>query len=127
MLLKERIKQVKHLEAQVKLYKDLVEEYLANTNEPIDERWALYQALPSFLRNHVSYVQDFLVKTDGTFEEIYQFRDFNRNEVVDVHSFLDRYQEEISKYNDENEIRISAALTREYILSKNLGSFENDW
>lgn len=75
----------------------------------------------------MGYVQDFLVKSDCTFEEIYQFRDFNRNEVVDVHSFLDRYQEEISKYNDKNEIRISAALTRQYILSKNLGSFENDW
>lgn len=127
MLLQERIKQVKHLDTQVKLYKNLVEEYLANTNEPIDERWALYQALPPFLRNHEDTKQRFLVRSDGTFEEIYQIWDFNRNEFIDVFSFLEDYQEEIIKYNDENEIRISATLTREYIVSKNLGSFENDW
>jgi hypothetical protein len=118
---------IKQIEAYVQSYKTAIEPYLADTNQPIDERWLIYQALPSFLRNHVSYVQDFLVCSDGSFLEAYMLRDFNRKEVVNVHSFLVDYQEEISEYNDDNENRISVAATREYILSKNLGSFENDW
>lgn len=122
MLLQERIKQVKHLETQVKLYKDLVEEYLANTNEPIDERWALYQELPSFLRNHVSYMQDFLVKTDGTFLELVEVSDhFGRHELIRVHDFLEDWAGAIVEHG------VDTVATREYILSKNLGSFENDW
>ena len=127
MLLQTHLENIEQLKYQVARIKTVVDSYLANTNEPIDERWALYQALPSFLRNHENWVQDFLVRSDGSFAEIYEFRDFNRDEVIDVHSFLLNYQDEISEYNDEHEIRISATLTREYILSKNLGSFENDW
>lgn len=127
MLLQERLENIEQLKYQVARIKTVIDSYLANTNEPIDERWALYQALPSFLRNHVSHVQDFLVCSDGTLVEAYMLREFNRKEIVNVHSFLVDYQEEIIEYNDEHEIRISATLTREYILSKNLGSFENDW
>ena len=127
MLLQERLENIEQLKYQVARIKTVVDSYLANTNEPVDERWQLYQELPSFLRNHEDTQQRFLVRSDGTFEEIYQIWDFNRNEVIDVFSFLEDYQEEIIKYNDEHEIRISATLTREHILSKNLGSFENDW
>lgn len=112
---------------KVKETKSRVEAYLVDTNKPLDERWALYQALPSFLRNHEWVTQDFLVRSDGTFEEIYKFQDFNRYEIIDVYSFLEDYADEIAEYNDENENCISIIATKERILSKNLGSFENDW
>lgn len=122
MLLQERISKVKQLETQVSVIKKLIEEYLANTNEPIDERWALYQALSSFLRNHVSYVQDFLVKTDGTFLELCEVSDhFNRHELIKVHDFLEDWAGAIVKHG------VDPVATKEHILKNNLGSFEFDW
>ncbi len=121
MLLEDRVALIKKLETTVAETKSLVEAYLANTSEPIDERWALYQALPSFLRNHCYWQQDFLIKTDRSFGEIYAFTDFNRNEVIDVHSFIEEWSSDLASKN------IDIIATKEYILSKNLGSFENDW
>lgn len=121
MLLQERIANVKHLETQVKLYKDLVEEYLANTNEPLDERWQLYQELPSFLRTHDCCQRDFLIKSDGSFIELYDVGEYTKYELIQVHSFLENKARSLLDHS------LDTAATKEYILKHNLGSFENDW
>lgn len=101
--------------------KSLVETYLANTNEPLDERWSLYQLLPSFLRNHDCCQRDFLIKTDGSFIELCDVGDYAKYEVIQVHSFLKNKAKSLLDHS------LDTVATKEYILSKNLGSFENDW
>lgn len=122
MLLQTSLENIEQLEYQVARIKTVIDSYLANTNEPLDERWVLYQALPSFLRNHVSYIQDFLVKTDGTFLELVEVSDhFGRHELIRVHDFLEDWAGAIVKHD------VDTVATKEHILKNNLGSFEFDW
>lgn len=111
MLLQDRL-------AKIKI---CIDSYLADTNELMDERWSLYQALPSFLRNHRSFQQDFLYKSDGSTIELCDLNDFNRHEFIEVHGFLEKWSRDLLDHS------LDTIATKEYILSKNLGSFENDW
>ncbi len=121
MLLQERIKHIQNLERQVGVIKKLVEEYLANTDEPLDERWQLYQELPSFLRNHDCCQRDFLIKTDGSFIELCDVGEYAKYELIQVHSFLENKARSLLDHS------LDTVATKEYILKHNLGSFENDW
>lgn len=122
MLLQTRLENIEQLEYQVARIKTVIDFYLADTNEPLDERWALYQALPPFLRNHVSYVQDFILRSDGTFLELCEVSDhFGRHELIRVHDFLEDWAGAIVKHG------VDTVATKEHILKNNLGSFEFDW
>jgi len=121
MSLQNLLASIRELKCEVAETKTVIDSYIANTNEPLEERWQLYQTLPSFLRNHKSSRQNFLVKTDGSFSDIYDFDFFYNNEVVKVHSFIDDYIPDCCPHD------IDISATKENILKNNLGSFENNW
>ena len=125
---KQLFAKIKSVETLVESYRKAIEPYLADTTYPLEERWLVYEKLPSFLRNHLPSKVDFLFTTEGKVVELYEVYDFNRCEVVNVVEFFERWAWSIKDYNKEYaEAQINIDYSKGKILEMNLGSFINDW
>ena len=114
------LNKISSLKTLVESYKETIEIHLADTNVPLEERWLVYQELPSFLRNNEYNQQDFLIKSDGSFIELCDVGEYSKYEMIQVHSFLQNKAKSLLDHS------LDTVATKEYILKHNLGSFEND-
>lgn len=105
--------------------KDFVE-YISDNSYPLGVRWDFFCDAPDFLKNQYSSIHTF--KWENTNGEISWYDDFycDRYATVSmdmvIDSMLDRVDEDTNNYTKE-----SIKELQEEILSKNLGSFINDW
>ena len=119
---------IKSVETLVESYREAIEPYLTDTTYPLEERWLVYEKLPSFLRNHLPSTVDFLFTTEGKVVELYEVYEFNRCEVINVVEFFESWDDSIKYYNVfHTEAQINIDYSKGKILEMNLGSFINDW
>lgn len=98
-------------------------QYILNTEIPLEERWEFFKTAPGYLKEHQSWVQHFKVLDDNGVE-FYDDLGLEKYETVATWSLVDRVLDCTSEGRFPN---VKVNELKEDILSRNLGSFCNNW
>jgi hypothetical protein len=122
---------VEEITKQIQTIKNEFEQYIADTNISLDERWDLFVKAPMALRNTSGWIERF----EGLPEDFVMYDGYvyaERHQTVDVEHILE-VAEDIVYNTDDCTIdsvtvsQINITAFKENVLKRNLYSFVYDW
>lgn len=100
--------------------------YIKDSTIPLSERWSFFVASPNYVKEQDTYIHTF--KWESTHGGLEWYDNFycDRYANVTMEQIIDTMYDRVDEANN-NWNFINIAELQEEILSKNLGSFVNDW
>lgn len=117
------IEQIRSLEVLIAKAKMDFEEYITDRTKPLSERWEAFVVAPDFLKNKENYLQHYEYKGRGDVLKDFEYR-CQTNHLVDIVENIQYYEDYDDKGRPDSEELVKF---KEWILSKNLGSYNCDW
>lgn len=124
-------KKIESFEKTRKSLKKTFENFIVDKKIPLSERYLLWENAPDALKNHESFIhRGDTTKAGEAFNKWVRGFDyirggFNIASMLEDSSYWVTHPEENDEYADEREEDIE--LIMEYVLKKNIGSFDWDW